>query len=172
MNRALTGRSRLPIAALLLAAAVAGCKPGGDYGFDRVSYRETPEVPQPTNPDPPPVPAGGLASAAQAKLVAKNLPSGVTQAMVDEGQTQFGTVCVGCHGPGGVGTPAAPALNDASWINVSGAYPEIVNIINTGVPAPKQHTGAMPPKGGGSFTDDQVRALAAYVFALSQQGES
>ena len=34
------------------------------------------------------------------------------------------------------------------------------------------HTGAMPPRGGGSFTDDQVRALAAYVFALSQQGES
>ena len=172
MNRAFTGRSRLPLAALLLAAAVAGCRPGGDYGFDRVTYRETPEVPQPTNPDPPPVPVGGLAGATQARLVARNLPAGVTQAMVDEGQTQFGTVCVGCHGPAGTGTPAAPALNDASWINVSGAYPEIVTVINTGVPNPRQHTGAMPPKGGGSFTDDQVRALAAYVFALSRQGES
>jgi hypothetical protein len=28
----------------------------------------------------------------------------------------------------------------------------------------------MPPLGGGSFTDDQVRQLAAYVFALSHQG--
>jgi mono/diheme cytochrome c family protein len=172
MNRAFTGLSRLPLAALVLAAAVAGCHPGGDYGYDRVTYREEPEVPQATNPDPPPVPAGGLAGAAQAKLVAKNLPAGVTQAMVDEGQNLFGTVCVGCHGPGGAGTPAAPTLNDANWINITGAYPEIVTTITNGVPKPKQHSGAMPPKGGGSFDDAQVKALAAYVFALSHQGES
>ncbi|HYH78236.1 MAG TPA: cytochrome c, partial [Longimicrobium sp.] len=98
--------------------------------------------------------------------------TGVTQAMVDEGQTLYGTVCVGCHGPAGAGTPVAPALNDAQWINVTGAYPEIVTTIVNGVPNPKQHPGAMPPKGGGSFDDAQVRALAAYVFALSRQGES
>jgi mono/diheme cytochrome c family protein len=172
MIRPFTGRPRLALAALVLAAAVAGCHPGGDYGYDRVSYRETPEVPQATNPDPPPVPAGGIAGQSQAKLVAKNLPAGVTQAMVDEGQTLFGTVCVGCHGPGGTGTPACPALNDAQWINITGAYPEIVTTIVHGVPQPKQHSGAMPPKGGGNFDDAQVKALAAYVFALSHQGES
>lgn len=172
MQRAFPGLSRLPLATLVLAAATAGCRPGGDYGFDRVSYREEPAVPQATNPDPPPVPAGGLASAAQAKLVAKNLPAGVTQAMVDEGQNLYGTVCVGCHGPAGAGSPAAPTLNDAQWINITGAYPEIVTTITNGVPKPKQHPGAMPPRGGGSFDDAQVKALAAYVFALSRQGES
>lgn len=172
MQRAFNGFSRLSLAALALAASAAGCRPGGDYGYDRVSYREEPAVPQATNPDPPPVPTGGLAGAAQAKLVAKNLPAGVTQAMVDEGQNLFGTTCVGCHGPAGAGTPACPALNDAQWINITGAYPEIVTTITHGVPAPKQHAGAMPPKGGGSFDDAQVKALAAYVFALSRQGES
>jgi len=172
MQRAFTGFSRLSLAALALAASAAGCRPGGDYGYDRVSYREEPAVPQATNPDPPPVPAGGLAGAAQAKLVAKNLPAGVTQAMVDEGQNLFAATCSGCHGPAGAGTPACPTLNDAQWINITGAYPEIVTTITNGVPAPKQHAAPMPPKGGGSFDDAQVKALAAYVFALSRQGES
>lgn len=172
MNRAFTAGPRHALAALVLAAAVAGCHPGGDWGYDRVSYRETPEVPQATNPDPPPVPMGGLPSATAAKLVAKNLPAGVTQAMVDEGQNLFGTVCAACHGPNGTGTAAAPTLNDMKWINISGTYPEIVTTITNGVPHPKEHSGAMPPKGGGSFDDAQVKALAAYVFALSHQGES
>ncbi|HWK89553.1 MAG TPA: c-type cytochrome, partial [Longimicrobium sp.] len=89
--------------------------------------------------------------------------------MVDEGQQNFG-LCAGCHGQGGVGTPAAPALDDAAWINISGAYPEIVTIITSGVPAPREHPGPMPPRGGGSFDDAQVRSLAAYVYALSHQG--
>ncbi|HEY0035358.1 MAG TPA: c-type cytochrome, partial [Longimicrobium sp.] len=109
---------------------------------------------------------------AQAKLVARNLPAGVTQAMVDEGQQLFGTVCAGCHGPAGAGTPAAPVLSDDRWINVTGAYPEIVTIVTNGVPQPKEHPGPMPPKGGGNFDDAQVRALAAYVYALSHQGAS
>ena len=68
------------------------------------------------------------------------------------------------------GTPAAPSLADAEWLNISGSYDEIVQTIHTGVPKPKAHPGSMPPLGGGSFTDDQVRQLAAYVFALSHQG--
>ena len=168
-----TGPSRTALAAALaLAAAAAACTPGGDYGYDRVSHRDEPAVPQATNPDPPPVPAGGLAGAAQAKLVARNLPQGVTQAMVDQGQELFGTVCTGCHGPAGAGTPTCPTLADATWINITGAYPEIVATITTGVPHPREHPGPMPPKGGGSFDDAQVRALAAYVYALSHQGAS
>jgi len=38
------------------------------------------------------------------------------------------------------------------------------------VPIPKEHTGVMPPKGGAQLTDDQVRALAAYVYALRRAG--
>ena len=172
MHRLLTARTRPALLALALGVAATGCKPGGDWGYDRVSYRETPEVPQATNPDAPPVPTGGLAGGAQAKLVAKNLPAGVTQAMVDEGQQAFGTVCVGCHGPAGAGTPVCPSLNDAQWINITGSYPEIVTTITNGVPKPKQHAGAMPAKGGGNFDENQIRALAAYVYALSHQGAS
>jgi mono/diheme cytochrome c family protein len=173
MPRSVTGPSRPALlAALALGVFSAACRPGGDYGYDRVSHRSEPVVPVATNPDPPPVPAGGLAGAAQAKLVANNLPAGVTQAMVDEGQQAFGTVCAGCHGPAGAGTPTCPTLNDMQWINITGTYPEIVTTITNGVPAPKQHPGPMPPKGGGNFSDTQVRALAAYVFALSHQGKS
>ncbi len=65
----------------------------------------------------------------------------------------------------------APALNDNQWLWVPGGeFNGIVNIINAGVPQPKQHPGVMPPKGGGSFTDEQVRAIGAYVYALSHQG--
>jgi mono/diheme cytochrome c family protein len=92
--------------------------------------------------------------------------------MVDEGQDLFGTVCAACHGPNGTGTPAAPTLNDMQWINITGTYPEIETTILHGVPAPKEHPGSMPPRGGGSFNDTQVKALAAYVFALSHQGAS
>jgi mono/diheme cytochrome c family protein len=168
MLRPTSGRARAALLAVL-AMAAAGCRPGGDYGYNRVSYREEPAVPQATNPDPPPVPAGGLAGAAQARLAAKNLPAGVTQAMVDQGQDLFGTVCAGCHGPAGAGTPTCPTLSDTRWINIAGTYPEIVSTITTGVPHPKEHPSPMPPKGGGNFDDTQVRALAAYVFALSHQ---
>lgn len=157
-------------AALALALAAAACHPGGDYGYDRVSHREEPVVPQATNPDAPPVPAGGLAGAAQVRLVATNLPAGVTQAMVDQGQDLFGTVCAGCHGPAGAGTSTCPDLTDAEWINITGAYPEIVTVITNGVPTPREHPAPMPAMGGGSFDDAQVRALAAYVYALSRQG--
>jgi mono/diheme cytochrome c family protein len=166
-----TGHTRTALLAAL-ALAAAGCHPGGDYGYDRVSHRTEPAVPEATNPDAPPVPAGGLAGAAQAKLVVQNLPSGVTQALVDQGQELFGTVCSGCHGPAGAGTPTCPTLSDAKWIHITGAYPEIVTLVTNGVPQPKEHPSPMPPRGGGNFDDAQVRALAAYVYALSHQGAS
>jgi mono/diheme cytochrome c family protein len=113
---------------------------------------------------------GTSVGAAAAKVVLANPPAGVTQAMVDQGQQAFGTVCAACHGQNGTGSPAAPALNDRQWLNIGGQYPEIVTIINSGVPKPKQFPGMMPPKGGGTFDDAQVRSIAAYVYALSQQG--
>lgn len=157
-------------AASALLATLAACGPPDDPGFDKVPNREQREISAHAAPDPPPVVAGIGETAGGARIVAANLPAGVTQAMVDEGQDLYGTVCVACHAAGGAGGPVAPALNDNRWINISGAFPEIVAVINTGVPNPKEHPGPMPPKGGGSFTDEQVRALAAYVYALSRQG--
>ena len=147
----------------------AGCKPDKQGGFEAVSYRERQGLPEATNPPPPPVVPGLIATNTQ-RLVAKNLPAGVTQAMVDAGQDQFGTVCAGCHGMGGTGSSSAPALNDAQWLNISGQYPEVVTIITNGVAQPKQYPAPMPARGGGNFSDEQVRELAAYVYALSHQG--
>jgi mono/diheme cytochrome c family protein len=155
----------LPAAAVLLA----GCKPGAVGGYDKIVYRDDARVPQAAFPDPPPVTPGASAGGSAVRIVATNLPQGLTQAMVDEGQDLYGTVCAACHGQNGTGSAAAPALNDAQWLNISGQYPEIVAIINSGVPAPKQFPGVMPPRGGGSFDDAQVSAIAAYVFALSHQ---
>jgi mono/diheme cytochrome c family protein len=99
-----------------------------------------------------------------------DLPAGVTQEMVTQGEQMFmgpGN-CFTCHGAKGAGTPLAPALNDANWLHVDGSYDAIVGIITKGVPTPKQHPAAMPPRGGSQITDDQVRQVAAYVFSISR----
>lgn len=161
---------RLAVVLPLAAALVAGCRPGTEGGYAKVSHRQVPPaVPQAANPALPPPGPGLLASPTAQKIALANPPAGVTQAMVDQGQELFGTVCAACHGQGGTGTAVAPPVNDTQWLNITGQYPEIVQVINAGVPVPKQYPGPMPPKGGGSFDDAQVRALAAYVYALSHQ---
>ena len=155
------------VLALALAATVAACDFVPDDGYDKVATRTRDDIGAAAAPPPPAYtgPIGGGAGAVP--QLAAGAPAGVTQEMVEAGAQQFGTVCAACHGAAGVGTAAAPPLNDATWINVSGAYEEIVAVINTGVPNPKEYPAPMPPRGGGNFTEEQVRALGAYVFALS-----
>jgi mono/diheme cytochrome c family protein len=148
---------------------LAGCP--GDFtgGYEKVGFRERTPLTMAAAPDPPPYIAGivGGGAAAIPVLDPAVAPAGVTQAMVEEGQQLFGTVCVACHGAGGAGSPAGPVLSDGEWIHIAGDYESIDGIIQTGVPTPVQFPGMMPPLGGGSFTPEQVRSLAAYVFALS-----
>lgn len=97
------------------------------------------------------------------------LPEGVTAEMVAAGRTLFGGKgsCFACHGQNAAGTPLAPDLTDAEWLHVEdGAFEAIVELIDTGVPSPTQHPAPMPPKGGAQISDDEVRALAAYIYAL------
>ena len=168
-----TAGTRPLLMILPVVAVLGGCKPIKEGGFDAVVRRPSaPEaqLAEATNPPPPPLVAGLGAGGSGPRLVAKNLPAGVTQAMVDQGQDQFGTVCAACHGQGGTGTASAPPLNDSKWLWISGSYDEIVARINSGVPQPKEHPAPMPPRGGGNFNDEQVRQIAAYVYALSHQG--
>jgi mono/diheme cytochrome c family protein len=165
-RRSTPGSSLLAVPALL--AALGACGPSEDPGFEKVINRRQDEIPAAAAPAPPPVVAG--IGGGGARLVARNLPAGVTQEMVDQGQELYGTVCTACHGAAGAGAAAAPPLNDAEWLNITGNYDEIVRIIHTGVPSPKRFPGVMPPRGGGNFDDAQIRALAAYVYALSHQG--
>ena len=113
-------------------------------------------------------PAAEAAPAAAATDM--NLPEGVTSAMVAEGEGIFGGagICFTCHMQGGVGGPLAPNLTDDAWLNVDGSYESIVENIMTGVLEPKEHPSPMLPRGGTNITDEQVRAVGAYVWTLSQ----
>lgn len=165
------------MAALALCATLAGCGLVEDtldanwlpdVGYDKTPYRTRDAIPRPAAPDPPPAVALiGAGGGEVPVLAAASAPAGVTQEMVEEGARLYGSTCSACHGPAGAGTPAGPSLNDASWIHISGAFDEIVSLIQTGVPTPREFPAPMPPLGGGNFDDEQVRAIAAYVFALT-----
>jgi mono/diheme cytochrome c family protein len=109
-------------------------------------------------------------TAAQPAMPAGELPAGVTPAMVEEGNTLYhgAGICYTCHGQNGVGvTGLGPALGDAEWLHSDGSYDAIVAQILKGVSAGESKTGvAMPAKGGSAITDDQARAVAAYVYSL------
>lgn len=103
---------------------------------------------------------------------AAKLPEGVTQEMVEQGKEVYAGagVCLACHGPNGKGIPGLGAdLSDEEWAHSDGSFEGIVETIMSGVDASKATTGtAMPPKGGGGITDEQVKAVAAYVYTLSK----
>lgn len=96
-------------------------------------------------------------------------PAGATAADVTAGQTIFTSTgnCFTCHGQGGAGSALAPALNDNQWLNISGDFASLQQVINNGVPNPKQFPAAMPAKGGAALTEQQVKQVAAYVYSLS-----
>ena len=93
-------------------------------------------------------------------------PAGATPEMVAEGQKTFATVCFTCHGQDAKGTQLAPNLTDSEWLNVGGTYDEIQKLVKTGVPQPKKAPAPMPPMGGAQLTDDQIKAVSAYVWSL------
>ncbi len=100
----------------------------------------------------------------------KELPSGVTEQMVTEGETIFkgAGICFTCHGQDAKGVPGLGAdLTDDEWTHADGTYAKIVATILAGATS---STGAvMPPKGGPPLTDAQVNAVAAYVWSLSNK---
>lgn len=138
----------------LLLAFGAAC--GGEGG--------APAAEQPAAESSAPAPA--------AAAMELDFPEGVTAEMVTAGEALFtgNGICFTCHMPGGVGGPLAPNLTDHEWINTDGSYEGIVQTVTTGVPEPEQHPGIMLPKGGTAITDEDVRAVAAYVWSLSQGG--
>ncbi len=73
-----------------------------------------------------------------------------------------------CHGADAKGTPGiAPDLTDGKWLHGDGSYAAILRTVENGVPDPKENPDPMPPMGGARLTPAQVRAVAAYVYALS-----
>jgi mono/diheme cytochrome c family protein len=75
--------------------------------------------------------------------------------------------CAGCHGEDGTGSPLGPDLTGKNWLWSDGSYSGIAKTIAEGVLQPKQYRSPMPPKGGAQLSNDQVQALAAFVWSLS-----
>jgi mono/diheme cytochrome c family protein len=95
-------------------------------------------------------------------------PAAVTPAAIAKGDTIFHKtgLCYACHGSNAEGT-VGPNLTDAEWLHGDGSYDMIVAIVTSGVPVDKAKKGiAMPPKGGSSITEEEVKAVAAYVYSL------
>ena len=109
---------------------------------------------------------------AEADMMDQELPEGVTPAMVEEGKGIYSGagICMSCHGAAGEGIPNLGAnLTDDEWLHIDGSYESIIQNILEGVTAQQSSSGVpMPAKGGTAITDDQVKAVAAYVWTLSK----
>jgi mono/diheme cytochrome c family protein len=98
-------------------------------------------------------------------------PAGVTPAAITLGDSLFHSKgnCYACHGANAQGA-IGPNLTDAEWLHSDGSYDAIVKQITTGVTAAESKSKIpMPPKGGSQITDDEVKAVAAYVYSLSHK---
>jgi mono/diheme cytochrome c family protein len=152
-----------PTIALFAAAAIAACHSGG---------AKTAAAPAPVQASSAPA-----ASSAAARPAAMNaLPAGVTARMIAQGDSIFhAKSCVRCHGADAKGAKNGPDLTASTHLQADGSYAGFVKIITDGVPADaikdKSHQFAMRPRGGQAplLTDDEVKAVAAYVYSLSHK---
>jgi glucose/arabinose dehydrogenase/mono/diheme cytochrome c family protein len=139
--------------------SVTAC-PSATAGPGEVAAAEA-KPPEGTHPD------AGAASNAK-------VPSGATREMVALGDRVYhgqvgGAPCVGCHGANGQGSTLGPPLLGKKWLWSDGSFAGITKTINDGVAQPKEYRSPMPAKGGAELTDEQVKAVAAYVWSLSHR---
>jgi len=106
-------------------------------------------------------------SAAVAVSTVANLPPGVSAEAAEEGRELF-LPCAVCHGLDGRGNQLGPSLRDSEWRRISGSLEEIEAVIRSGIPAPSTYPIPMVPMGGGDFDDEELRAVASYVYAISR----
>lgn len=152
MRRSTTSAPVAILASLLLTTACGG---GGEGGA-------TPEA------------TPGETPAAQPASAASFDPATITPAMLALGDSLFhgligATSCQACHGADGAQATVAPNLTDAEWLHSDGSWEAIFNTVKSGVMTPKQFASVMPPWGGVPMTDEQTRAVAAYVYKLSHK---
>lgn len=145
-----------PTFLLIAAAAIAACSSG---------TKTASSAPSPTS-----------GSGAAAKATTSGMPAGVTTAMIAEGDSLFhASGCVRCHGADAKGAQNGPNLTGPTFLHVNGTYQDFVRLITSGVPADSikdtAHRFPMRPRGGGQhpLTDEQVNAVAAYVYSLSHK---
>jgi mono/diheme cytochrome c family protein len=97
-------------------------------------------------------------------------PPDVTDSAVAWGKALFhgSANCSACHGVEGNGTDAGPPLTGALWLHGPGTYEWLAEQIRRGIPAHRTLSGlAMPMRGWSMMNDDDVRAVAAYVWSIT-----
>jgi cbb3-type cytochrome c oxidase subunit III len=97
-------------------------------------------------------------------------PDGITDSSIARGAAVFHgpANCASCHGDGGQGTELGPALADDDWIRGNGTYEGIIAQVVHGVARKDSRTDTpMPIRGWTGLSDQDVRAVAAYVWSLS-----
>lgn len=112
-----------------------------------------------------------VALGAKPAAAQESAPAAVTPAAIAKGDTIYHKtgLCYACHGANAEGT-VGPNLTDAEWIHGDGSYDMIVATITAGVTKEKSKSGIpMPPKGGSTISDEDVKAVAAYVWSLSHK---
>jgi len=122
--------------------------------------------------EPAPQPTfAALVPEVDADVAALPVPAGATRAQVQLGARIFhgevsGGTCSGCHGSDGKGSTVGPDLTSGHWLWGNGSLAAIAATIDKGVLQPKHADGAMPPRGGAPLSDADVKAVAAFVWAL------
>jgi len=113
---------------------------------------------------------------APAPAPAGQATGGITLQLIARGDSVFhASSCTDCHGQRAKGSPHGPDLTSGQFAQTDGSYEQIVKIITTGVPEDSivnpTYPEPMPARGGGKppLTDEQIRALAAYVYSLSHK---
>jgi cbb3-type cytochrome c oxidase subunit III len=112
-----------------------------------------------------------LAAVLGARPAVAQAPAAVTPVAIAQGDSIFHSKgnCYACHGANAQGA-VGPNLTDAEWIHSDGSYDAIVKQVTTGVAQAESKSGIpMPPKGGSTISDDEVKAVAAYVYSLSHK---
>lgn len=100
-------------------------------------------------------------------------PAGEGGDLVAQGQQLFNGqgICFTCHGMNGTGGQLAPDLTDGNWLWIDPAAgdveTQIATLIETGVAQPKEYPAPMPPMAGVQLSQEQIRALTAYVMSIS-----
>lgn len=79
------------------------------------------------------------------------------------GGALYRRACVMCHGERGAGTALGPALNDRRR-----EVAEVARVVESGAPADSARFTPMPPRGDGTFTAQDVRAVSEYVRSLAR----
>jgi mono/diheme cytochrome c family protein len=128
------------------------------------------QAPGTTNARPP---EGVNANAGEAALP---IPLGGSPDQVTLGDRIFhgqadGGTCAGCHSSDGKGSAVGSDLTSGRHLWGDRSVQAIEHTIENGVPKAKEHTGAMPPKGGPQLSQADIDAVADYVWALGHRSK-